>query len=233
MKRCELRIIFAHNLSPLIGVNSVPKLIDLMCVHSIWVLSDLSNPFHFINEKAEAQKEQVDLLQVSSENRAGDKTWVFWLSALWPLSFISVFCAVFKNELTHTWASLCLWKIQCLNRKLSLRDLSPACEASLWMGPIVSLSFELGTMGALLRVSWSNLTSFPLFHQRSNWEWQLEALRVCDLCWNPEGGDCQLLLSTLEFAEKHKISYEEKHTLEFMFLCMLKYGDLPCTCMLA
>lgn len=88
---------------------------------------------------------------------------MFWLSALCPLSFISVFCAVFKNELTHIWASLCLWKIQCLNRKLSLRDLSPACEASLWMGPIVSLSFELGTMGALLRVSWSNLTSCRCF----------------------------------------------------------------------
>lgn len=122
-----------------------------------------------------------------------------------------------------------VYKNSMSQQKLSLRGHSPACKLSGWMGPIVSLSFELGTMGALLRVSWSNLTSCAISPGK-----QLEVAArgppcVWPLCCNLEGGDCKLLF-TLQFLEKHKISYKEKSKfLSWVFtsLCMLKYIDFP------
>lgn len=51
---------------------------------------------------------------------------------------------------------------------------------------------------------------------------------MCDLLPNSEGGNCKLL-STLQFLEKHKISYVEKQVSfpsVYVSLCMLKYVDM-------
>lgn len=52
---------------------------------------------------------------------------------------------------------------------------------------------------------------------------------VWPLCCNLEGGDCKLLF-TLQFLEKHKISYQEKSKFlsrVFTSLCLPKYMDFP------